>query len=58
MPFSTGESDGLRISDDLDIFHDVLQDGRTPAEIVIAYAEADAKLLEESGYSVEWKTRA
>jgi hypothetical protein len=50
--------DGLRISDDLDIFHDVLKDGRTPAEIVIAYAEADAKLLKESGYSVEWKTRS
>jgi hypothetical protein len=44
-----GES-ALRISKDLDIFQDA-------AEIVAACAEADERLLEEAGYSVEWETR-
>jgi hypothetical protein len=39
--------DGLRYSDDLDIFHDL------PA-IVAASAEADAKALREAGLTVEW----
>jgi hypothetical protein len=37
---------GLRFSDDLDIFHDV-------AASVAASAEADAKSLQEAGYSVD-----
>jgi hypothetical protein len=41
---------GLRISNDLDIFHDV-------AASVAASAEADAKALQEAGYSVEWTMR-
>jgi hypothetical protein len=48
---------GLRISDDLDIFHDVPEGGRRAAEIVAARAEADERLLREAGYSVEWTTR-
>lgn len=42
--------DGVRISDDLDIFHDM-------AAIVAASAEADAKTLLAEGYSVEWTLR-
>jgi hypothetical protein len=41
---------GLRYSDDLDIFHDV-------AASVAACAEADAKVLQGAGYSVEWAIR-
>ena len=48
---------GLRISDDLDIFHDVPQGGQAAAEMVAASAEADERVLREAGYSVEWKTR-
>jgi hypothetical protein len=44
-----GES-GIRISDDLDIFHDL-------AASVAASAEADAMALRETGYSVEWTLR-
>jgi hypothetical protein len=44
-----GES-GIRISDDLDIFHDV-------AASVAASAELDAMTLREVGYSVEWTLR-
>lgn len=42
--------DGLRFSDDLDIFHDV-------AAIVAASADADAKVLQEAGFSVVWLHR-
>jgi hypothetical protein len=42
--------DGLRFSDDLDIFHDV-------AASVAASAEADAKALGDAGYVVEWTLR-
>jgi hypothetical protein len=42
--------DGVRFSDDLDIFHDV-------AASVAASAEADAKTLREAGLSVEWTLR-
>jgi hypothetical protein len=42
--------DGVRISDDLDIFHDL-------AASVAASAEADAKALLAEGYSVEWALR-
>lgn len=42
--------DGVRISDDLDIFHDLVAR-------VAASAEADAKTLHEAGYSVEWTLR-
>src|SRR6516225_6353012 len=45
-----GES-GIRISDDLDIFHDV-------AANVAASADADAKALVEAGYSIEWSLRS
>jgi hypothetical protein len=41
---------GVRISDDLDIFHDV-------AASVAASAEADAKALREAGYAIEWTLR-
>ena len=41
---------GVRISDDLDIFHDL-------AAIVAASAEADAQALREAGCSVEWLLR-
>src|SRR6266851_660009 len=41
---------GVRISDDLDIFHDL-------AANVAASAEADAKALREAGYSVAWTVR-
>src|SRR5258708_38269891 len=41
---------GVRISDDLDIFHDL-------AAIVAASAEADAKALFAEGYSLEWTLR-
>ncbi len=44
-----GES-GVRISDDLDIFHDL-------AAIVAASAETDAQALCEAGYAVEWTLR-
>ena len=42
---------GVRISDDIDIFHDL-------AASVAASAEADAKALREAGFSVEWMLRA
>jgi hypothetical protein len=42
--------DGLRISDDLDIFHDL-------AAIVAASAEADAQALRAEGHAVEWTLR-
>jgi hypothetical protein len=48
---------GLRISDDLDIFHDVPEGGPTAAGMVAASAEADERVLREAGYSVEWTTR-
>jgi hypothetical protein len=48
---------GLRISDDLDIFHDVPEGGPTAAEMVAASADADERVLREAGYSVEWMTR-
>jgi hypothetical protein len=51
-----GES-GLRISEDLDIFHDVPEGGPTAAEMVAASAEADERVLRGAGYAVEWKTR-
>jgi hypothetical protein len=41
---------GLRISKDLDIFHDKV-------EVVIASADVDARVLTEAGYSVEWMVR-
>jgi hypothetical protein len=41
---------GVRISDDLDIFHDL-------AAIVAASAEADAQALLAEGYAVEWTLR-
>jgi hypothetical protein len=41
---------GIRISDDLDIFHDL-------AAIVAACAQADAKALLAAGYSIEWTLR-
>jgi hypothetical protein len=41
---------GLRYSEDLDIFHDV-------AASVAASAEADAKVLQEAGYSLAWAMR-
>jgi hypothetical protein len=44
---------GLRISEDLDIFHDVPEGGPTAAEMVAASAEADERVLREAGYSVE-----
>jgi len=45
---------GSRVSDD---FHDIPKEGRTAGEIVAAYAEADERLLKETGYSVEWQER-
>ena len=42
--------EGLRYSDDLDIFHDV-------AASVAASAETDAKTLQDAGYFVEWTLR-
>jgi hypothetical protein len=48
---------GLRISEDLDIFHDVPEGGPTAAEMVAASAEADERVLRGAGYAVEWKTR-
>jgi hypothetical protein len=42
--------DGLRFSDDLDIFHDA-------AASVAASAAADATVLLQGGYSVEWTLR-
>jgi hypothetical protein len=42
--------DGVRISDDLDIFHDL-------AAAVAASAEVDAKTLLAQGYSLEWTLR-
>ena len=39
---------GLRISDDLDIFHDVLEGGPTAAGMVAANADADERLLREA----------
>jgi len=47
----------LRISNDLDIFHDILRDDRNVAEVVASYAEADERLLRKAGYSVEWTSR-
>jgi Nucleotidyl transferase AbiEii toxin, Type IV TA system len=47
----------LRISNDIDIFHDIVKDGQKAIEIVTACAEADERLLREAGYSVEWITR-
>jgi len=47
----------LRISNDLDIFHDVVKGGPDPAELVAAFAEADAELLRGSRYSVDWVFR-
>jgi hypothetical protein len=44
-----GES-GVRVSDDLDIFHDL-------AAMVAACAEADARALRAAGYAVEWTLR-
>jgi hypothetical protein len=41
---------GVRISDDLDIFHDL-------AASVAASAEADAKALLAEGYAIEWTLR-
>lgn len=41
---------GLRISDDLDVFHDV-------AASVTASADADEKSLQAAGYSVSWTQR-
>jgi hypothetical protein len=52
-----GES-ALRISNDIDIFHDILKDGRRAPEIVAACAEADEILLKEAGYSVDWLARS
>jgi hypothetical protein len=43
--------DGVRISDDLDIFHDL-------AASVAASAEADANTLREAGYTIDWTLRA
>jgi hypothetical protein len=48
---------GLRISDDLDIFHDVDKLGSSAAEMVAASADADERVLRVAGYSVEWTTR-
>jgi hypothetical protein len=48
---------GLHISDDLDIFHDLLTVGQNVPETVGACAEADEHLLREAGYSVEWAAR-
>jgi hypothetical protein len=42
--------DGLRISDDLDIFHDI-------AASVAISAETDAQTLREAGYSLNWTLR-
>jgi hypothetical protein len=47
--FNRGES-GLRISDDLDVFHDL-------AALVAASAETDAHALRAAHYSVEWLQR-
>ncbi len=52
-----GES-ALRISDDLDIFHDETRSGPSAAEIVARCAEADERLLKQAGYSVDWTVRA
>jgi hypothetical protein len=48
---------GLRISDDLDIFHDMLTISQNAPEVVSACAEADEQLLRKAGYSVEWASR-
>ena len=50
-------ADGLRISDDLDIFNDMFTVGQHTADFAVASAELDAKTLRESGYSVEWTFR-
>jgi hypothetical protein len=49
---------GLRISNDLDIFHDALTVTQNSPDLASAYADADGRLLSESGYSVEWQLRA
>jgi len=47
----------LRYSKDLDIFNDP-QSPHNAGESVAALAEADAKLLSEAGYSIEWMQRS
>ena len=49
---------GLRISDDLDIFHDLLTISQNAPEVVGVYAEADEQLLKMAGYSIEWVSRS
>jgi hypothetical protein len=51
---------GLRISEDLDIFHDLLtiSIGQNATDLATAYADADERLLRDAGYSVEWQLRA
>jgi hypothetical protein len=48
---------GLRISNDIDIFHDVVSTVQDVTEYVKVSAESDERLLMEAGYSVEWKFR-
>jgi len=47
----------LRISNDLDIFHDSVTIAQNSADLASVYAEVDAELLRKSGYSVEWQFR-
>jgi hypothetical protein len=47
----------LRISKDLDIFHDDVPAGQGGSEIIRASAERDARLLEEHGYAIAWQSR-
>jgi hypothetical protein len=49
--------DTVRFSDDLDIFHDIGAAGAENLSSVTARADADATLLQNAGYSVEWKLR-
>jgi len=48
---------GLRISRDLDIFHDEPPPGQSVIKIVASYADSDIGVLNKAGYSVEWVTR-
>jgi hypothetical protein len=52
------EGGALRISNDLDIFNDDLAVIQNSADLALAYAEADERLLKESGYSIEWQFRS
>jgi hypothetical protein len=49
--------DAVRISDDLDIFHDLDPMSEGTVESVTSQADQDGRLLTNEGYSVEWTLR-